>query len=79
MPVSVKGRCYCLADVNVLYGYGRCYSQEVDGIPLLFEWQMLLPFLFWQIFYMLQYIATVILADVIAMWQMVSPLLLVLF
>ena len=39
-----KGRCYCLADVNALYGYGRCYSQEVDGIPLLFEWQMLLPF-----------------------------------
>ena len=44
MPVSVKGRCYCLADVNALYGYGRCYSQEVDGIPLLFEWQMLLSF-----------------------------------
>ena len=45
MPVSVKCRCYCLADVNALYGYGRCYIQEVDGIPLLFEWQMLLPFL----------------------------------
>ena len=44
MPVSVKGRCYCLADVNALYGHGRCYSQEVDGIPLLFEWQMLLLF-----------------------------------
>ena len=29
-------------------------------------------FLFWQIFYMLQYIATVILADVIAMWKMVT-------
>ena len=45
MPVSVKGRCYCLADVNALYGYGRCYSQEVDGLPVLFQWQMLLPFL----------------------------------
>ena len=67
------------ADVNALYGYGRCHSQEVDGIPLLFEWQMLLLFLLWQIFYMLQYIATVILADVIAIWQMVSPLVPVLF
>ena len=67
------------ADVNALYVYGRCYSQEVDGIPLLFEWQMLLPFCFngrccchffivLADFFMFQYIATVILADVIAMW-----------
>ena len=33
--------------------------------------------LFWQIF-MFQYIATIILADVIAMWQMLSPLVIVL-
>ena len=65
MPVSVKGRYYCLADLNSLYGYGKCYSQEVDGILLLFEWQNVIA-IFWQIFNMLQYIATVILADVTA-------------
>ena len=47
------GRCYacgvkadviCLADVNAYFlCFGRCYSQEVDVIPLLFLWQMFLP------------------------------------
>ena len=39
-----KADVICLADVNALYVYGRCYSQDVDVIPLLFEWHMLLPF-----------------------------------
>ena len=29
-----KADVICLADVNALYVYGRCYSQEVDVIPL---------------------------------------------
>ena len=36
MPNSVNGSCYCQADVICLiYLIGRCYHQEVDGIPLL--------------------------------------------
>ena len=68
MPVNIVSEAdvICLADVNALCVYGRCYSQEVDVIPLSFEWQMLLPFcfngrccchflLFWQIFYVSVY------------------------
>ena len=36
MPNGVNGSCYCQADVICLiYLIGRCYCQEVDGIPLL--------------------------------------------
>ena len=45
-----------------------------DVIAILFEWQMLLPFFYFGRFLMLQYTATVLLADVIAMWQMEKPL-----
>ena len=31
-----KADVICLADVNALYVFGRCYSQEVDVNPLLF-------------------------------------------
>ena len=33
-PNGVNGSCYCQADVICLiYLIGRCYCQEVDGIP----------------------------------------------
>ena len=66
--------------------FGRCYSQEIDVIPLMFSWQMLWPFVLWQMLlplfnywqiFLLQYIANMLLADVVAMWQMLSPLVVV--
>ena len=45
---GVKADVICLADVNDSFMFGRCYSQEIDVIPLLFSWQMLWPFVLWQ-------------------------------
>ena len=51
------GRCYawgvkadviCLADAMPVFMFGRCYSQEVDVMPLMFQWQMLWPFDFYK-------------------------------
>ena len=51
----------------------------VDVIAIFIFCHMLLPYLIiWQLF-LLQYLATILLADVIAMWQMLSPLNIVLF
>ena len=61
----LPGRCYMPC-----YECGRCYCQEVDGYPLFClnsrcychcNVEDVLP---------LQYIATIVLADVIAKWQM---------
>ena len=55
----LPGRCYmpCLE-------CGRCYCQEVDGYPLLFFWQRLLPMECGRCIYHYSDIATIWLADV---------------
>ena len=82
-----QGRCNLLGRCSCSFMFGRCESQEIDVIPLVYSWQMLWPFILWemllsllhswQIFFWFEYTATMFLADVVAIWQMLSSLVLV--
>ena len=75
-----QGRCNLLGRCSCYFMFGRCESQEIDVIPLLYSWQMLWPFILWemllsllnswQIFFWFEYTATMFLADIVAIWQM---------
>ena len=71
MPICVNGRlCYCLADVICLIGMWQMLLPRGRGYPLIIWMVDVIAIVMLQMFLPLQYIATLVLADAIAKWQM---------